>query len=89
MTKIHDDHPTGVINHDVLRLEIPMDDTFAVSSSKREANRRMISTASSAGSLSRFDDQAFQIASRDVLHRDELHAIGFHRYRRSARRFDA
>ena len=76
-SEVHHDHTAGVVDHDVLRLEIAMHHAFRMRSIQRVANLADNTDRLFGRKFAAFDDPALQIAAIDVLHRDEFHAVGF------------
>src|SRR5579872_670617 len=76
-TEIHHHHAALVISHDVLRFEVAMDDAHCMRSLKRTADlEHDFDRVAWREGLALSNTRA-QISAFDVLHGDELHAIGF------------
>src|SRR5205823_5440757 len=63
--------------HDILRLEVAMDDSFGVSSLQRAANLANGIGSFGGGELAMGAKEGPEIVALDVLHSDELNPGGF------------
>ena len=75
--EIHHQDPPGLVAHDVLRLQIAMDDACAVRGFQRPAGLLHDLDGFFRSKLACFFmHQAAQVLTLDILHGDELHAVG-------------
>src|SRR5205823_3742996 len=76
-SEVHDQNAAGLIAHDVLRLQITMNDPYAVRGFERTADLLHDLDRFLGGELSLLMDEGAEVLALDVLHGDELHAFGF------------
>ena len=65
------------VDHDVLRLQIAVDDAFRVRGFERERDLLHDADNFFVRQLAGVDDEIFEILPLDELHGDELDAVGF------------
>src|SRR5438132_1392921 len=75
--EVHDQNAAGLIAHDVLRLQVTMNDPDAVRGLQRTADLLHDLDRFLGGELSLLMDEGAEILALDVLHGDELHPLGF------------
>ena len=76
-SKIHDGDAPFYVHHDVLRLQVAVNDALAVRCIQGAADLRDDFAGLIRGELALFAKDGLQVASFDEVHGDELDAIGF------------
>ena len=74
--EIHHQHPAGLVAHDVLRLQVAVNDACAVRGFERAAGLLHDLDRFLGSKFSLLLHQAAQVLTLDELHGDELHAVG-------------
>ena len=75
--EIHDQDAAGLVAHDVLRLQIAVDDAYAVRGFQRAADLLHDVDGFFGIELFLLMNDGTKVLTLDVLHGDELHAFGF------------
>src|SRR5207244_6653406 len=75
--EVHDQNSAGLVAHDVLRLQITMNDPHAVRGFERSADLLHDLDRFLGGELGFLVYEGAEVFTLDVLHGDELHAFGF------------
>src|SRR2546427_5142891 len=75
--EVHDQNAAGLIAHDVLRLQVTMNDPYAVRGFERTADLLHDLDRFLGGELSFLVNEGAEIFTLDIFHGDELHAFGF------------
>src|SRR5205807_9906066 len=75
--EVHDQNAAGLVAHDVLRLQVTMNDSHAVRGFERTAHLLHDLDRFLGGELGFLVYEGAEVFTLDVLHGDELHPLGF------------
>jgi hypothetical protein len=75
--EVHDQNSSRLVAHDVLRLQVAMDDSHAVRSFEGSADLLHDLDSFLGRELGLLMDEGAEILALDVLHGNELHPLGF------------